>query len=265
MASGTVDRSLHFRHGRDVLGRHRLLEEEQAKGLERADDLECGVGVPPAVDVDGDLVIRPARRTHRLDLRHGAAQFLWRDLPIEGGRAERVELATGESLVNELLGASRQRLGSVGDALGPAVGVNPQRLADLAAQEVVDRHAELLANDVVEGRVDRADRGHHHTAHSVVVEGAIHPVPQLFDVPGPGADNDVAQVPDGGGDRLDAGEVGAFAPADEAVGRLDPHEEPWPVTPHAGEQVGLDLDDPERVTRFVAPMGPKAVGPRCLK
>ena len=78
-------------------------------------------------------------------------------------------------------------------------------------------------------------------------------------------DHDVAQVPDGGGDRLDAGEVGAFAPADEAVGRLDPHEEPRRVTPHAGEQVGLDLDDPERVSPIRRPHGPTGVGPRCPK
>ena len=136
----------------------------------------------------------------------------------------------------------------MGYPLGPTIGVDPQRLADPTPEEVVDRHTELLAHDVVQGRVDGTDRGHDHAAHPVVVEEAIHPVPQLFDVPGPGADNNVAESLDGSRDRLDTGEVRAFAPADEAVGRLDPHEEPRPVTPHPGEQVGLDLDDPERVT-----------------
>jgi hypothetical protein len=47
---------------------------------------------------------------------------------------------------------------------------------------------------------------------------------------------------------------------EKAIGRLDPHEEPRPVTPHAGERAGLDLDDPERVTRSVARTGPQESG-----
>ena len=76
-------RSLHFGHGRDILGWHCFLEKEQAVGLERANDLERRVGVPPAMYVDGDLVIWPARRTHRLDLCGGAAQVFLRDLSSE--------------------------------------------------------------------------------------------------------------------------------------------------------------------------------------
>jgi hypothetical protein len=71
----------------------------------------------------------------------------------------------------------------------------------------------------------------------------------LLDVPDAGTDGDVAEIAHGRGDRLDAREVRALAPAHETVGRLDSHEQPRPITPHAGEQMGLDLTDPERVCR----------------
>ena len=224
-------------------GGHRLLVEEQAEALDGADDLDRRLGVPAAVHVDGDVVVRPARLADRLDQCHRLAQLRLGHLAVHRPARERVELAAGVALRDQLLRPRRIGRRALLDAFRPAVGVDAQALLHLAAEELVDRHAELLADEIVERDVDGADGGEHHPAHAVVVEEPVHPLPQLLDVPGALADDDRAQVADGGGDRLDAGEVGAFTPADQAVGGLDAAEQPRPIAADTGQEHGLAFGD----------------------
>ncbi len=186
----------------------------------------------------------------------------WRHFAVHRPARERIELAAGVALGDQLLRPRRIGRRALLDALRPAVGVDAQPFLHLAAEQLVDRHAELLADDVVERDVDGADGGEHDAAHAVVVEEPVHPVPQLLDVPGALADDDRAQVADRGGDRLDAGEVGAFAPADQAVGGLDPAEEPRPVAADAGQEHGLALGDRQPLEPLGAGAGLRPERPR---
>src|SRR5499426_1270616 len=52
-----VHHTLHFGHRRYVLRRDGFFVKEQSEGFERADDLNCGFGIPAAVDVNGNVII----------------------------------------------------------------------------------------------------------------------------------------------------------------------------------------------------------------
>src|SRR5262249_56652574 len=121
-----------------------------AKGLERADDLNCGFGIPVAVDVNGYVIIRPARLAHGPDLGHSAAQLLLRHFAVERRRGERIELTAGVAFGHQLLRLLRHRFWRAGNPLDPTVSVNPQLLVNLAAEQFVNRNAQLLPSKVAE-------------------------------------------------------------------------------------------------------------------
>ena len=110
-------------------------------------------------------------------------------------------------------------------AAGPAGGGEGRDdVALLAAEELVDRHAERLALDVVERDVDRRDRGLQHAA-ALEVLAAVHLLPERADGERVVADQELAIVLDGADDGLLAAGEAALAPAEDALVGLDLDEE----------------------------------------
>ena len=108
-------------------------------------------------------------------------------------------------------------------------------IALLAAQQLVDRHSERLALDVVQGDVDRRDRSLQDAA-TLEILAAIHLLPDAADLHRVLADEKLAVVLDGADHRLLARRQSAFAPAVHAL-------------------VGFDLDD-----QLVAGADPNRIG-----
>ena len=154
-----------------------------------------------------------------------------------------IELAAGVPLRHEFLGAFRQRLGSSGNSFYPAVRIHPELFVDLAAKQFVNGNSQFFSHDVIQCHVDRADCRHYNATHAVVIEVAIHSVPKLLDIPGALADNGIAQIADGRGDRLHSREIGSLAPSNNAFSSLHADEEPGSISANAGEQMRLDFDD----------------------
>ena len=126
---------------------------------------------------------------------------------------------TSQPVAEELL-ASSIRPGPIG-----AAGRREERdeVALLAAEQLVDRHAERLALDVVQRDVDGRDGGRQHAA-ALEVVAAVHLLPERADGHRVRADQELPEVLDGADDRLLAPGEAGLAPAVDAL-------------------VGLDLDD----------------------
>src|SRR5262249_2783691 len=221
-----VNRALHFGHRRDVLRRNGFFIKEQAVRLERANYLDRGLRVPTRMDIDGDVVVRPSGFAHGLDLRHRAPQFRLCDFAVQRRGGERIELTARETLCHRFFRARGERLGSSGNSFDPSVGVDPEFFLRLSAEEFVNGNSQLLSDNVVERRVNPADGGQHHSAHPVVIQEPVHPVPEFLDVPGAFAHNRPAQIPNGSRDGLNAGEIRPFAPTDNALFGLYSNEQP---------------------------------------
>ena len=128
---------------------------------------------------------------------------------VEGITLERRQ--TGRHLAERKLG------GALGRRSVPAA-VAPDLVAHLAAQQLVDGHAQRLALDVVEGHLDTGrgavlDR----TAACEVV--VVHRLPELFDAEGVLADDQLAKLLDHRNDSHRA--TGRVAPADNALVSLN--------------------------------------------
>src|SRR5262249_34721374 len=148
-----VDRTLHFGHRRDVLRRNRFFIKEQAVRFERANDLDCGLGVPAGMDINGYVVIRPSGLAHGLALRHRVAQFRLCDFAVHRRGGERIELAARVTFGHQFFCARGERLRGSRNSLDPSVGVDPEFFLRLASEEFVDRNSQLLSDNVVERRV----------------------------------------------------------------------------------------------------------------
>ena len=111
-------------------------------------------------------------------------------------------------------------------------------VALLAAEELIDGHAERLALDVIQGNVDRRDGGRHHPAALEVVR-AVHLLPERADVHRVPADQELAEVADGALDRQLARGQAGLAPAVDALVGLDLDDELI-----AADQGGIGLDVP---------------------
>ena len=88
----------------------------------------------------------------------------WREV-ADGGKAARLRLDA----------ALDQRL----DRLGEDVVVDPRLVARLAAEQLVHRHAEVLAGDVPQGDVDGAQRAH--DGRATKVRRAVQVLPVVLD------------------------------------------------------------------------------------
>ena len=84
-------------------------------------------------------------------------------------------------------------------------------VALLAAEQFVDRHAERLALDVVQGDVDRRDRRLQHAA-ALEILAAIHLLPDAADLHRVLADEELAVVLDGADHRLLAADDRPLSP-----------------------------------------------------
>ena len=117
----------------------------------------------------------------------------------------------------------RRRLG----ARVPAVGVDADPLAARPAQQRDDRHAEPLAGQIPQRLLEAADRAPEIHGPALGREVVIRPVGEVTDVAGVAAKQVASELRDVRHDRLVAiGLRVALAPAVQAVGGLDLHEEP---------------------------------------
>ena len=152
----------HFGQRVQVLRWHRVLVEEQVVVLQlladpdgvRHGEPRRAVDVDAQIDVVRERVPQPAHGAHRL-LRAAALQ-------------------RGVALLDQLQGRVRLR----------GVGVDAHPLAAHPPQQIDDRHAELLAQNVPEGDLDPGHRpGADDAGHAVAHHPQQHLLPQQLDAP----------------------------------------------------------------------------------
>ena len=191
LAGGDGDRRgpRHLGHLVGGVGRHRLLQPQGIGGLQPSRQPD-GAG-------RGHLAVRSEQQVsagaHRLAKRAGEplakVQRLQRKLSaVEGGvGAGGVELqrriAARQILLRPLGGQVRVMV-DVGPIAGPRidVGVGAQALVHLAAQELVDRLARRLADDVPAGHLQRAEHAHKGQVGMLGEAAGIDAPPHRFDV-----------------------------------------------------------------------------------
>ncbi len=141
----------------------RLLDPEQAVGLEQLGAADGGVGVPDQAHVQHEVDIVADGPADRLDI----AQVLRLALP-EGLPAE---FHAGMAGVDRMPGARHGRLDAELEHVG---GIDPHPVAQRPAEQVDDRAAEGLALEVPERDVDAGHGLDHGTVAAVVDRGAMH-------------------------------------------------------------------------------------------
>src|SRR5215213_7463041 len=138
-------------------------------------DLDRHLWAEPAVSVHGEIDVRPDRVAYRRHdpgrLPHDRSALNRLDRPewdqLHGGKAA---LFQRQRALSELL-----------RRLPPwAVGVDPDLVAHAASEELVDRLAERLSEDVPERLCDARDRGVHDRA-AAVERVAVHHLPEVLD------------------------------------------------------------------------------------
>ena len=157
--------------------------------------------------------------------------------PLRG--AERVELERLETLGQHRLGGFEKGLRRTLGAI-PAIGVAEHAVAHLAAEQLMDRHAEALAQDVPAGDLDRRD--HRAVDMAAVERDAVqHALGQRVDAARVLADGEMLELVHAGFGGLDEAVQRAFADAMDALVGVDLDEEP--VLPAGADGKGLDLGD----------------------
>ena len=224
---------------RDVLGIARLLDPVQPAGLQLAGDRDGRCRAEAAVAVDHDLDLGTHRLAHGLDQLHGAADR--GKVGIAPGAAERIELQARIAAAPDL-GGRRGDLRDVGAGAVPGIGVGRHLVAHPAAEQLVDRLAQRLADDVPERHLDRADRAveDRPAARELVAE---HVAPQPLDLERRAADHmALGELRDRRLDGRGLPFAGALADAGDAVVGVDLREHP--VAPARADQVGVDSRHP---------------------
>ena len=123
--------------------------------------------------------------------------------------------------------------GDIALGLVPGRGEGRDAVALLAAEQLVDRHAQRLALDVVQRDVDGGNRRLQH-APAFEILAAIDLLPDPADLHRVAADEELAIVLDGAGHGLLATAQAALAPAGDALVGLDLDEQLVAVPTHTG-------------------------------
>ena len=111
----------------------------------------------------------------------GTAQWASNITAPSGPTRLRVSLIASTSR-SMSLGLPEKRMRPAGAGLvGLGRGIHADFVADVAAQQVIDRHAPELAGDVPQGHVDGRDRVGHVRAAALVAVRAVHPLPEVLD------------------------------------------------------------------------------------
>src|SRR4051794_39130618 len=134
--------------------------------------------------------------------------------------------------------------------------VDLDAVADRTAEQVVDRHAVVLAFDVPQGLVDARERAHVDGA-AAVEPAAVEHRPDVLDVARVPADQVVGELVDGGGDGGGAALDHGFAPADGAVVGLDAQEQPPRRHRIGGDRPDLHVPGPPSALRRIPPVEPR--------
>ena len=223
----------------DVLGVARLLEPVKAIRLELLGDRDRGRRAEPAVTVDQDLHLGADRVAHRRDPLDRLADQ--RVVRVAARALERVELEAAIAFVPHRV----RRIADLGGGRAgavPRVGVRGQALAHAAAEQLVHRPLQRLADDVPHGDLERADRAvqDRPAARELVAE---HRLPQALDRER-GLADDVAlgELMDRRLDRLRLPFAGTLAHTGDAV--VGEHPGEHPVAPAGADQMGLDPRNP---------------------
>ncbi len=199
--------------------------------LERGDLGEAGVHVDQDQRVPGQLVAQRAADGV------GQVELLARDEALSG--PERVELEGLEALRQHRFGrfqeGFRRPLGAI-----PAIGVARHAVANLAAEKLVDRHAERLAQNVPAGDLDRRDHGAMDMA-AVERYAVQQALGQRVDAARVLADGEMPELVHAGFRRLDEAVERALADAMDTLVGMDLDEQP--VFPAGPDGEGLDLGD----------------------
>ena len=220
-----VDGMLELRHRVDIFRRHRLLAPEHVERLAHLHDARRRMRVELGVHLDADIEVG-ARLADAGDHLSSFVDRLGRQLAVDRRVvAEEVGLPGGRALGHDLFG-----LFPVGRPRALRVrpwgaGVNAEALAGRnrpAAQQLVDRHTKLLADDVPEGDIDGAHGGIQRPAERVELRG-VDLLPVSLDVPGTLAHQQLAGL----ANLRHHSRIGrwrrAFTPPVDALRRFDAH------------------------------------------
>ena len=182
--------------------------------------------------VDEDVEIIAPFDPHLLDLPGCPVQVPWH------GNGERV--ADPGHRRPGLDGIASHAPGALHARLSAAAGVDADLVPRGASEELVDRQARDLSEDIPQGDIDGAEGGAEKHAHVPAVP-AVEPLPKILDVRGILADEVALQVFDALGDRahLVVADRALAQSRDPLVG-ADLHE-----TAVAFHQVGVHGGDPD--------------------
>ena len=131
--------------------------------------------------------------------------------------------------------ALRRPLGAI-----PAIGVAEDAVAHPAAEKLMDRRAERLAEDVPAGDLDRGDHGAVDVA-AVERDAVEHALGKRADAQRILADDEMLELADAGLGRADEAVERALADAVEP--RIGVHLDEEPVLPAGADSEGLDAGD----------------------
>jgi len=183
---------LHLAHSVQVVRRERLFEPADVELLQPPADPDRRRDVEPAVSLDHQQHVLPDGFGDFADALHRGIQFAFADLLPRF--AERVPLAAEELVLPDLFRFGREFVRRL-RGRKPTVDVDRNRVAHLAAEQLIDRNAERFALDVPERHFDARQGAHQHRA-AAPVGVAVAVVAEEFDVVRIFADQPVLQLVD---------------------------------------------------------------------
>jgi hypothetical protein len=173
-----VDRGSHAREAADVVGDHRLLEPAQpdTRVLDRPDAADRVAGVPAHVRVRHDVDVRPDGVDDGVD-----------ELDVAADPLPSLDRPVRETLLHGREPLRRPRCRLRGERVEVLRRVEPARIGGSEGRMAPPRRswngdAELLAEQVPERDVDRADRVEDDAAAADVERGAVHRLPEEADL-----------------------------------------------------------------------------------